>query len=131
MTPTARSMANLRKRGFRVGKVEQLVHMPGKPFPMKRDLFGFGDLLIMHPEEGIVMVQVTATGDMNRRQRKIEGNPTEKDKPKTEREEKLLRETAENARIWRESGGKILLHGWAKRGPRGKRKLWTLTEKML
>lgn len=32
---------------------------------------------------------------------------------------------------WKEAGGIVLLHGWGKKGPRGKRKVWTLREETL
>ena len=33
---------------------------------------------------------------------------------------------AENLAAWIKAGGKCEWHGWAKRGPRGRRKVWTL-----
>lgn len=129
MTPTARSMANLRKRGFSVDTVERNLRMMGRT--IKKDAFGFGDLLAFHPLEGIFLVQATITSEMPRRELKIRGKvyrPTEKE---TKRQKQLRIKTGEYARAWKIANGKILLHGWAKRGPCGKRKLWTLTEKML
>lgn len=114
MTPTARSTKWLRDRGWIVARVEQRLHMPKSPFPITRDAFGFGDLLAAHPLEGIALVQVTSTGNVNAREKKM-----------------LETEIAQRVFVWKRAGGKVLLHGWAKRGPRGERKLWTLTEKML
>ena len=33
--------------------------------------------------------------------------------------------------IWKKAGNKLLIHGWTKRGDRGKRKVWTLREVIL
>jgi hypothetical protein len=122
MTPSARSTKYLRDHGFIVCRVEQRLHMPKSPFPITKDAFGFGDLLAAKPGHlsqytltlhgaQIALVQVTSTGNLRARQSKIEAEPL--------------------ADKWKQSGGTILLHGWAKRGSRGKRKRWTLKEEIL
>jgi hypothetical protein len=89
--------------------------MPKAPFPITKDAFGFGDLLAALPNQfsgsSIALVQVTSTGNINARREKIKAEPL--------------------AAKWKQAGGAILLHGWAKRGPRGKRKVWTLREEEL
>ena len=92
MTPTARSMNWLRKRGWIVARVEQRLHMPKSPFPITKDAFGFGDLLAAHPELGIALVQVTSTANLNARQRKICETP----------------EISDKAAVWRKAYGLIL-----------------------
>jgi hypothetical protein len=119
-------MQYFKKAGFIVARVEQRLHMPGRPFPVTRDAFGFGDLLVAHHDPKVTaLVQVTATGDMNRRIRKIGGTPADASNEKQAAEAEIARH---NAAIWLAAGNKIIVHGWAKRGPRGKQKRWTLTE---
>lgn len=125
LTPSARSTQWLRKNGFIVAKVEQIIHMPNAPFPLKRDAFYFGDLLIAQKGFGAALVQVTSSDHVSHRVNKINGIPQD---PKDER---CVRETElahSYARIWLASGNRIFVHGWAKRGPRGAKKKWTLTE---
>jgi hypothetical protein len=107
MTPCARSMKMLKDRSYIVAKVEQRLQMPNAPFPITRDAFGFGDLLVAAPGIGIFLVQVTSTANLNAREKKARGIP--------------------ELRTWLESGGRFWLHGWSKKGPRGKRKTWQLS----
>jgi hypothetical protein len=93
--------------GFIVAKVEQRVPIPG--MFVTRDAFNCGDLLIAKPGWGVALVQVTTTGHLN------------------ERQEKAL--DIHELRVWLESGGRFILQGWAKRGARGKVKLWALAER--
>jgi hypothetical protein len=113
-SPTVRSTSWFRDHGYIVTRVEQIIHMPGHPFPFKRDAFNFGDLLAANPELRVVaLVQVTAGqgGNFMARIRKIIERP----------------EIARSAYIWLMAGGRIFVHGWAKRKPRGvKRPKWTL-----
>lgn len=74
------------------------------------DLFNFGDILCIGNGE-IVIVQTTTASNMSAREKKIMDNPY--------------------AHEWIKSGGIIVLHGWSKKGAKGKRKLWTLTERVL
>lgn len=105
VTTTARSKRYFEKKGFIVAHVEKFNH-----YTMRRiDVFGFGDLLVSMPGFGFALVQCTTTAHL------------------AEREAKIRAES--RAFIFMESGGRILLHGWAKKGPRGKRKTWQLTER--
>lgn len=128
MTPSARSVKHLRDRGFIVAPVEQIVHMPGRPFSNKRDAFGFGDLLIARPEFGAALVQVTSATNVSHRIDKILGVPEDASDPKSVETAKLVRA---NAETWIRSGNRLFVHGWAKKGPRGERKRWTLSEREL
>lgn len=79
MSPTARSLAYLKKQGWTVDVVERWI--PGAN--VRRDLYGFGDLLALrlreikqpgmapwdHPE--ILIVQTTSYSNMSARIRKI------------------------------------------------------------
>jgi len=105
VTTTARSKRYFEKQGFIVAHVEKFNH-----YTMRRiDVFGFGDLLVCEPDFGIALVQCTTMGHLAEREAKI------RDEYRTY--------------TFLESGGRILLHGWAKKGPRGKRKTWQLTER--
>lgn len=110
MTPTARSSKWLRDRGWIVARVEQRLHMPKAAFPITKDAFGFGDLLAAHMDRGIALVQVTSTGNLTKRVTKITQD----------------KKVSDYATMWLQSGGHIQVHGWAKRGPRGKRKTYQI-----
>jgi hypothetical protein len=127
MTPTARSMKYFRDLGCIVAGVEKTLHMPNAPFPMKRDCFGFGDLLVVLPIGcGISLVQVTDISSMSARRNKIvKGIAKDLENPKRVAEAIAARD---NARAWLAAGGRIFLHGWGKRGPRGEKKKWVLRE---
>lgn len=107
MKPSARSTKYLRDRGFIVCKVEQRLPIPG--MFVTRDAFNFGDLLIAKPGWGVALLQETSAAHMSEREGKIHSNP--------------------QSAVWLASGGRILIHGWSKKGPRGKMKRWTLNER--
>jgi hypothetical protein len=99
-SPTKRSLDLLREDGFTVAIVERW-----NPFAkVRQDLFGFIDLVAIAPTRGIIGVQTTTGDHMAERIDKIKAEP--------------------KAEIWLASGGRIIVHGWAKKGARGKRKLW-------
>jgi hypothetical protein len=105
-------MKFFRDRGFIVTRVEQRIHMPKAPYPVTRDAYGFGDLLVAHAKLRIIaLVQCTGGmgGNLANRISKILDTP----------------EINEDAYRWISAGGRIFAHGWAKRGPRGKAKHWT------
>jgi hypothetical protein len=108
VSPTARSLAFLRERGALPAVVERW--NPGAR--VRQDLYGFLDLVAIPLDgTGLLGVQACVTDDQSKRLAKILAEPV-----------------AERARRWLENGNRILVHGWAKRGPRGKRKLWTCSE---
>ncbi len=105
MSPTARSLALLRKRGAVPGVVERW--NPGAR--VRQDFLGFADIVAVEPGRvGSVAVQACVTGDQAKRLAKICAEA--------------------RARTWLAAANRIVIHGWAKRGPRGKRKTWTLSE---
>lgn len=106
-SPTQRSLAYLRKQGWTVCIVEKWIEQAQK----RVDAFGFGDLLACKPTGEIALVQTTTAANMAARKAKIYAIP--------------------QAAVWSQAGGKVILHGWAKRGPRGKRKLWQVKEEIL
>jgi len=77
----------------------------------RRDLFGCIDIVAVHEYHGILGVQATTTGNMSARIKKSMAEP--------------------RLYAWLLAGGKFAVWGWAKRGPRGKRKLWTLSQKRI
>lgn len=100
-SPTSRSMERLRRGGYTVDKVEQRV----VKF-VTRDLFGIIDLLAMRAGE-LLAVQVTSSDHLATRITKCLA--------------------AEELRIWLSiQGARFECWGWALRGARGERKLWTL-----
>lgn len=120
MTPTARSLAYLKKLGIPAGTVERWI-----PQVKRRvDLFNFADLVAIVPpgmsgldrekypnladewSGHILALQVTSSDNVASRVKKILAEP--------------------RAKLWLEAGGRICVHGWAKQGGKGKRKLWTL-----
>ncbi len=66
MTPTARTLAELRKRGYRCQVVEQTIPHTF----IKRDLFGMFDVLAIKGPETLA-VQVTSGSNVSARAKKI------------------------------------------------------------
>ena len=105
-SPLQRSIKHLKGQGYSVARGEHWNSFAR----IRQDLFEFGDLLVTNGDH-IALVQVTTAGNMGAREKKIWSLPVH--------------------RIWLSSGGRIFVHGWAKRGARGKRKTWTITEREL
>ena len=107
MTPTARSLALLREMGYACQVVEQFNRFS----KTRLDLFGCIDIVAAHEDFGILGVQATTTSNAAAREKKALAEP------------RLL--------TWLLAGGKFTVHGWALRGKRGTRKLWTLSERKI
>ncbi|MCA1833025.1 MAG: hypothetical protein ABR520_11185 [Mycobacteriales bacterium] len=121
ISPTSRTLAECRKRGWIAQVVEQHLPFP-KPFGTKRDLFGVIDIVAICPgcpsdfsdapfigRPSIVAIQATSAltgGNHAARRAKILAEP--------------------RAKAWVEAGGRLELWSWSKRGDRGKAKRWTL-----
>lgn len=116
-SPTARSLAELRKRGWPAGVVEKFVRFP--PPGHHVDLFGVIDVVAIVTAldgkcAGVPMgvatlgIQACAggNGDHARRRTKILAEP--------------------RAQQWVEAGNRLELWSWSKRGGAATRKLWTL-----
>lgn len=101
-------MQEMRKRGYFVAKTEHwnsFAHI-------RQDLFGFADLLCFRPSElGVTAIQATSSANIMSRIHKLEANPY--------------------VRPWLHAGNRILVHGWALRGARGKRKVYVLDERIV
>jgi hypothetical protein len=85
------SRKKLESEGWTVSVTEQTIP---RCF-IKRDTYGFGDLLACSPGRGIMLVQATGGGNGSTRIAKIRGE-------------------ARHA-IWLASGGRIQVHDWRKR----------------
>jgi hypothetical protein len=101
VTPTQRSLKWLRDYGFRAEVVEKTV----PHCKIRRDLFGFIDILAVRPG-AILGVQTTSRAH------------------KKDRLDKALALPA--LAEWLRAGGHFEVHGWANIGPRGAQKKWTL-----
>lgn len=88
-SPTQRSLAEMRKRGYLAGVVEKWIPQVKR----RSDLFGFIDILCVSESE-VVAVQSTSRSNVASRVKKI-----------TEHE---------NVAAVRKAGIRILVHGWGK-----------------
>lgn len=104
MSPTQRSLKQLRDDGWSACVVERWI----QAIKQRKDAFGFGDILAVKIGIGIMLVQSTTAANASARVNKI-------------------RETVE-AGIWLAAGGRLVVHGWSKKGGKGKRKLWQCAE---
>jgi len=56
ISPTQRTLAAMREQGREVGIVERFLHHVG-PYGIRKDLFGFIDIIAIDPVDGIVAIQ--------------------------------------------------------------------------
>lgn len=95
MTPTARSLRLLRSEGYMVEVTERWIPHVNR----RRDLFGFADVLAVHPRDKVfLLVQVTTVGHVADRLKKAKAVPA--------------------LRTWLAAGGRFEVWGWAKRASR-------------
>lgn len=90
MTPTARTLARLRRDGYAAGVVERWIAQAG----VRRDLFGCIDLLAIRAGEAVIGVQATAVSCMSARIAKARSIP--------------------ELRTWLATGARFQVWGWAK-----------------
>ena len=102
-SPTARTLAYLRKQGF-IAQVVEKYNM----FSKKRiDLFGCIDIVAIRNDiQGVLGIQVTSRGNIQDRVKKCK----EEDK----------------MRVWLAAGNQLQVHGWGLMGKKGKRKKYEL-----
>jgi carbonic anhydrase len=92
VSPTARSLALLREAGYLAAVVATWVPR----VQVRRDLFGFADLLAFHPQQRVfLLVQCTSNANVASRVHKVKQSPA--------------------AAAWLAAGGQIEVHGWAKK----------------
>lgn len=103
MTPTQRTLAECRRRQW----TAQVVERWNPHARIRQDLFGVIDIIALTPD-GILGIQACAGASHAARLAKVRAEP--------------------RMAHWLEAGGLIAVWSWAKRGERGKRKLWTLRE---
>lgn len=114
-SPTARTLAECRKRGW----AAQVVERWNPHAKVRVDLFGVIDLIAIVPpadpleprpvvgDRGYILAIQACAGSTH-----------------ANRRDKILAEP--RAREWVEAGGHLELWSWSQRGAKGKRKLWTL-----
>lgn len=91
MSPTQRSLALLRKRGYEPWVVERYISF----CRTRIDFFGIADIFAIHPETGdMLAVQTTSMSNLGARVKKIEGH--------------------DNVALLRKAGIGIHAHGWRK-----------------
>lgn len=103
-SPTARTLAECRKRGWSAYVCEKWI--PGAN--VRKDAFGFGDVLVMDGEPGSMLIQATVTGSMSSRVTKIKTF------------------CLDDAKRWLKAGNRIEVWGWAK----NKRGRWELSQRV-
>jgi hypothetical protein len=90
-SPTARTLTRLRRLGFTADVVERFI----APANIKRDVFGIGDVLAVHPRDKVfLLVQATTAGHVAHRAAKVKARPELRD--------------------WLATGGKFQVWGWRK-----------------
>lgn len=95
MTPTSRTKRLLEQQGYAVDIVERWIPgRGGKAFGVRRDLWGFVDLLAMKAGHPILAVQTTSGAHVADRIKKIRG--------------------IDHHRTWLECGCRIQVIGWRK-----------------
>lgn len=103
-TPTSRTLEALRKQGYEADVVERFNSFTKQ----RKDFYGCIDLIATKPGE-CIGVQCTSGSNAASRVTKILAEP--------------------RALSWLQAGNKLQVWGWAKRGPKGKRKLWSTSIK--
>jgi hypothetical protein len=96
-SPTARSLARLRRLGYLADPVERWVANVGpEARGIRRDLWHFGDVLAVHPgRREFLIVQATSLPNVGARVAKAKGRP--------------------ELALWLAAGGRFDVHGWTKR----------------
>jgi hypothetical protein len=112
-SPTARTLAECRKRGWIAQNVEQFVRFP--PPGHRLDLFGVIDIVAVVPADAVAAMSLRRT---------IGIQATASAAHHAHRRDKILAEP--RAKAWVGAGNGLELWSWSKRGGAGTRKLWTL-----
>lgn len=100
-SPTSRSLAECRRRGW----IAQVVEKWNPHARVRQDLFGCIDIVAV--QEGQILGIQACAGSSH-----------------AARRDKALAEP--RLRAWLDAGARFEVWSWAKQGPRGKRKTWTL-----
>lgn len=116
MTPTARTLAECRKRGW----LAQVVEKWNPHARIRQDLFGCIDILAVVPRREFLGLHDEWFVERSR----IVGIQACAGSSHAARRTKALAEP--RLRAWIEAGGRFEVWSWAKQGGRNKRKTWTL-----
>ena len=102
-SPTQRTLAKLRKEGYYAAICEKW-----NVFARRRiDLFGGDILAIKEGEGGPLLIQCTTAANQSHRLKKTI--------------------SLSSVKTWLLCGGRFEVWGWSKKGKRGKRKLWSVS----
>ncbi len=102
-SPTQRSLQYCRKNGWTAGVVEKWNQWA----KIRQDLFGCIDMIVIDDlEQGPLAVQATSGSGHAARRKKSLAEP--------------------RLKLWLESPARFEIWSWSQKGPKGKRKLWTL-----
>lgn len=105
MSPTQRSKKHLESLGYEVAITEKWNAFA----KIRQDLYGIIDILGMKDGEPLLAVQTTSTPNLVARMHKA----------------------PDKVKKWESTGNRFVFHGWGLKGPRGKKKQWTLDERTL
>lgn len=106
MSPTARSLREMRGRGYHCAVVEKWNAFA----KIRIDLFGFGDILCFKDgESGVTAIQATTSPNISARLKKINENSY--------------------VQPWLRCGNNLIVHGWSLKGKKGERKTYELDER--
>src|SRR3989304_2771234 len=98
-SPIQRSLALLKAEGYTVAIAEKFNFY----IKIRQDLFGFLDLVAIHPDKkGVLGIQTTSGSNLAARIKKAQALPA--------------------FDLWLKSGNKVEFHGWRRKGARGRRK---------
>jgi hypothetical protein len=131
-----RSKAHLESLGWQVAAVEKWIPPRGKmKFGVRKDVWGFGDLLACLRESRWIDESVSlerSSGDLIYTQTGqialIQCCADSGGKAGIEAHKAKIMEFCSNElMIWKLAGGKVYIHGWKRRKPRGERAKWVLT----
>lgn len=115
--PLQRSKAFLEANDWKVWKVEVWNQWSRR----KTDLYNLMDLVAIKPKvKGVLGVQCCSE-DVNKHIEKYLKGWTDPTSGRTWGPNEYLS-------IWKESGNRMVIHSWVKRGARGERKLWVMRE---
>ncbi len=101
MTPTSRTLKELRSNGWTCQTVEQWIPR----LHVRRDLWGVGDVLAMREDSPVLLVQCTSGSNVAARIAKAKAEP--------------------RLRTWLRCGQRFEVWGWSKCGKAGRQKRWT------
>ena len=105
-SPTARSLELLRELGYTAKVVEHW----NQYAKIRQDLFGV-DILALKPGEKVLVIQATTGANHAARRVKLQESGFD--------------------RLWVSAGARLEVWSWAKFGPRGERKTWTVRRETL